>query len=234
MLSYEKTLKLKKDLSNLPLIALIGANALPIVGVIAWDWDAFSIVLLYWAENLVIGFYNVLKMAFSRVPHPSMHFGKLLMIPFFIVHYGGFVGGHGFFILMLFREKTVDPFPGAADSWPCIFIFLQLLLNVIGEMIQILPANMLYAIAGLVISHGISLGYHYFDQGEFRQRSLQQLMVEPYGRIVVMHIAIIAGAFLTMSIGSPVGVLIMLVLLKTIFDIKLHLREHREKDKSHA
>lgn len=31
MLSYEQTLKLKKDLSNLPLTALITANALPVL-----------------------------------------------------------------------------------------------------------------------------------------------------------------------------------------------------------
>ncbi len=232
MLSYERILKLKER-SNLPLVALVIVNTLPIAGVLIWDWDAFSIVLLYWAENLVIGFYNVLKMACTCVPHP-MHLSKLFMIPFFILHYGGFVGGHGFFILILFHEKSADPLSGAADSWPCIFNFLQLLLNVIGEMVRILPANMFYAIAGLFVSHGISFAYHYCYQGEFRQRSLEQLMVEPYGRIVVMHIAIIAGAFLTMSIGSPVGVLIMLVLLKTIFDIKLHLREHREKEKNHA
>ena len=41
---------------------LIAANALPLLGVLFLGWDAFSIVILYWTENVVIGAINVLKM----------------------------------------------------------------------------------------------------------------------------------------------------------------------------
>jgi len=61
----------KKYLSNVSLIALLIANIIPLFGVLFLEWDAFSIVLLYWAENLVIGFYNVLKIAFAAVPRSS-------------------------------------------------------------------------------------------------------------------------------------------------------------------
>ena len=227
---HDRIVKLQGYVSNIPLVSLILANMIPLVGVLFFGWDAFAIVLLCWAENLVIGFYNILKMIFSAVPHPAMHLGKFFMIPFFVLHYGGFVGGHGFFILMLFHQSA-NPFPqGGRDPWPCIFIFLQLLVNVIVELIRVLPPNMLYAITGLFISHGISFGYNYLYKGEYRRKNLQTLMGEPYGRIVVMHLAIIAGGFLTMSMGSPVGVLVILVILKTIVDIKLHLRQHRVRE----
>ncbi len=52
-------------------------------------------------------------------------------------------------------------------------------------------------------------------------------MGQPYSRVIVMHIAIIAGGFITMSLGSLVGVLII---LKTIIDIKLHLRQRISKN----
>ncbi len=42
-------------------LALIAANLLPLLGVIFLGWDAFAILLLYWAENVVIGAINVLK-----------------------------------------------------------------------------------------------------------------------------------------------------------------------------
>ncbi|MBL7214804.1 MAG: hypothetical protein ISS71_03905 [Phycisphaerae bacterium] len=228
MLPYERMLKPKQVLSNFPLVALLAANALPLVGVLFFGWDAFAIVLLYWTENLVIGFYNILKMVFAEVPHSAMHLGKFFTIPFFIIHYGGFTAVHGLFVLMMFHQSA-NPFP-QGHAWPCFFVFLQLLVNVICQILSIIPPNMLYAIAGLFISHGISFGYNYLYKGEYQQKSLKTLMGEPYGRIVVMHIAIIAGAFLTMTIGSPVGILIMLVILKTIFDVKLHLRQHRVKD----
>ncbi len=87
---------LKKDSLDVPIVALLAANTIPLFGVLFLGWDAFYIVLLYWTENLVIGFYNVLKMVFAAVPHPVAHMGKLFIIPFFIVHYGGFTAVHGF------------------------------------------------------------------------------------------------------------------------------------------
>jgi len=231
MLSYDRIVKLKDSFSNIPLIALVAANTIPLVGVLFLDWEAFLVVLLYWAENLAIGFYNILKIAFSSVPHATKHAGKLFAIPFFMIHYGGFMAVHGIFVLALFKQEPGSLFP-SGNTWPCFFVFLQLLFNVIGTMLAILPPNMLYAIGGLFISHGISFAYNYLYQGEYRTKTVKVLMGEPYARIVVMHIAIIAGGFLTMSLGSPIGVLVMLVILKMIFDVKLHLREHREKGKA--
>ena len=51
-------------------------------------------------------------------------------------------------------------------------------------------------------------------------------MRAPYGRIVVLHVAIILGGFAVMALGEPVALLVVLVLLKLALDIKLHLREH--------
>jgi hypothetical protein len=230
MLSSKQIAQFQKNLTNLPLIALLVANTLPIIGVLCFGWDAFAIVLLYWSENIVIGFYNVLKMAFVKMEHPTQHLGKLFAISFFTVHYGGFTGGHGLFILSMFQDGNASPF-SSGDSWPCFLAFVQLLINVIRQAISIIPPNMMYAIAGLFVSHGISFGYNYFYKGERKRTNLGKLMGQPYGRIVVLHVAIIFGGFLTMTMGSPVGVLLILVLLKTIIDVKLHLRE-RKKNKT--
>lgn len=226
-LTNDQIIRFQKSLKNLPLVALLVANALPIVGVLFFGWDAFAIVLLYWTENIVIGFYNILKMAFLKFPHPVMHLGKLFMIPFFTVHYGGFTAVHGLFILLFFKQGAVSPFP-TGDPWPCHFVFVQLLFNVIGQALMIVPPNMLYAIAALFFSHGVSFVYNYFYKGERNRTNLKKLMSQPYGRIVVLHIAVLLGGFLTMAMGSPVGVLLILVLLKTIVDVKLHLRERRK------
>ena len=43
----------------------------PLWGVLFFNWDAFYIVLLYWAENLVIGFYNILKMVLAQPLNPD-------------------------------------------------------------------------------------------------------------------------------------------------------------------
>ncbi|MHC4509165.1 MAG: DUF6498-containing protein [Planctomycetota bacterium] len=216
----------KKDMLDVPVLALLAANAIPLFGVLFLGWDAFSIVLLYWTENVVIGFYNILKMVFAAVPHPAAHLGKLFFIPFFMVHYGGFTAVHGFFVLALFH-KGEGPSMGHMD-WPCFLVFVQMLFNVIGYAYSIIPPQVRMAVLALFASHGVSFVQNYLLKGEYATAKPDKLMGSPYGRVVVMHVAIIAGGFLTMAIGSPAPLLVVLVLLKTVLDVSLHNREHKK------
>jgi hypothetical protein len=218
---------LNRYMTNIPLLALVAANVVPLWGVVFLGWDAFYILLLYWAENIAVGFYNILKIAFLKVPRPIDHLGKLFIIPFFVVHYGGFMAGHGLFLLFLFKKTDGQFIQG--NDWPCFLVFIQLLLGVLKQAYSIIPANMKYALAALFVSHGISFIYNYLLKGEFAVSKADRLMGQPYARVVVMHIALLAGGFLTVAIGQPIGVLLVLVVLKMIIDVKLHLREHREK-----
>ena len=224
---------LKKELSKLPLIVLLAANVIPLWGVLFLGWDAFLIVLLYWSENLVIGFYNILKIAFACPPsmrHASDHLEKLMLIPFFTIHYGGFMAVHGVFVLALFRKGEGEPFTG--EPWPCFLVFLQMLLNVIKQAFSAMPPAARLMLLALFISHGVSFVYNYLLKREFASAKPKKLMGTPYARIVVMHISIIAGAFLLVAIGSPVALLLALVVLKTILDVAFHRREHRSKVKA--
>jgi hypothetical protein len=47
----------------------------------------------------------------------------------------------------------------------------------------------------------------------------------------VMHIAILFGAFLIMTLGSPVWMLVILIIGKTIMDLGLHMLQRQEDDK---
>jgi hypothetical protein len=217
----------KKDLLDIPLIALLAANAIPLFGVLFLDWDAFYVVLLYWTENIVIGFYNVLKMVFAAVPHPIAHLGKLFLIPFFIVHYGGFTAIHGFFVLALFHDGGQGPPMGRMD-WPCFLVFVQMLFNVVKYMYSVVPSQVRLAVLALFISHGISFVQNYLLKREYTTARPEKLMGSPYGRVVVMHISILIGGFLTMAVGSPAPLLVLLIGLKTILDVKLHNREHKK------
>jgi len=214
-------------LQRLPLISLIAANMVPVFGVLFAGWDAFDVVQLYWAENLAVGFYTILKMAFVKMKDPKELMGKLFAIPFFIVHFSGFTGIHGFFMLGLFG-KGGDDFVGRV-SWPCFLVFVQILLNVIGQAYSLLSFQMKLALLTLFVSHGVSFVYNYLIKGEYARTDPGKLMVAPYARVVVMHVAIIAGGFLTMAFGSPAALLFVLVVLKTIIDVELHLREHKAK-----
>jgi len=212
---------------RLPLIALLTANAVPLVGVLFFKWSAFGIVLLYWSENVVVGFYNILKIALVKVKEPVEHLGKLFMIPFFMVHFGGFTGIHGVFVLTMFGQSNGDFMH--KTSWPCHFAFIQILLNVIREAFSIMTPEMRLGLLALFGSHGVSFVYNYLIKGEYARTNPRKLMGAPYSRIFVMHIAIIVGGFALVALKSPVGLLLVLVVLKTFVDVKLHFYEHRKK-----
>jgi len=219
----------RKYLSNIPLVSLVLANSLPLAGVLFFKWDAFYIVLLYWAENLIIGFYNVLKMACVKVSHPIEHIDKIFSIAFFVLHYGGFTGVHGLFVLGMFLgmfKKEVG-MPVDEPVWPCFLIFVQLLLNVIKQAYSIITLNMKIALLALFVSHGVAFIHNYLLEGEFTRTSTDALMSQPYSRVLVMHIVILAGGFFSLYLGSPVGLLIILVVLKTAIDVKMYLRQCR-------
>lgn len=212
---------------NLSVAALTAANLVPLAGVLLYGWDAAVIVLLYWTENLVIGFYTVLKMALVRVDRPAHHLGKLLAIPFFCVHFGGFCAVHGLFLLAFFKVGGPMGSLFPQGTWLGPLVFLQLLASVIGRLWESGPPGMEWPVLGLLISHGISFVQNYLLGREYASLTPERVMVQPYGRIVLLHVTIIAGGVPVMLLGSPVPLLCILIGLKVVIDIGLHVRSHR-------
>ena len=158
-------MQLQRSIKSVPFVTMVIANLLPLYGVAFLGWSVFYILLLYWSENVIIGFYNILKMAaaqggFYQKNTKEASLGKLFMIPFFIIHYGGFVGGHGLFIMVLSGHK-IGRITGSENAWPCFLVFVQLLLNVIKQVYVTIPANMKIAILALFISHGVGFVHDY-------------------------------------------------------------------------
>lgn len=236
---------------------LIGANIIPLIGVLFWGWSTFEVVALYWLENVIIGGINILKMItcspdrglvesmmeqkiaerggklsaadqekveqaremfdqFGDKAGILNHGIKLFMVPFFAVHYGGFCVGHGLFVFLLLGGNKEMMGGG---------IGIDQLSELITEAVS---TGGVWAALALVISHLFSFFTNYLGKRENRRTVVPILMFAPYGRIVVLHIAIIFGAFAIMALGSPVFLLVLLITGKTLLDIKLHIRSHRK------
>ena len=174
-------------------------------------WQVFPVIFLYWIENVIIGISNVLKMLLSSPGSPGQWVAKFFMIPFFCVHYGMFTLVHGIFILVFFGGymKSGSPMPGTSD-----------LLNLIGSL------QIGGAVLALMLSHTVSFITNYIGNGEYKQASLSDLMAQPYGRVIILHLTIMIGGFSMMALGSPVVGLVFLIVLKTFIDIKTHLKQH--------
>ncbi|MEE2641857.1 MAG: DUF6498-containing protein [Planctomycetota bacterium] len=219
---------------NLSLWALVIANMVPILGGIFWGWDLRLLLVLYWAENLVIGFYNILKMILAEARPALM---RLFVIPFFMVHFGGFCAVHGFFIYIF---VTMDFANGPASTmgtgsllnempdWSGPFIFLGLLLNVVRSLWTFWGGSLLIPLVSLLISHGISFRQNFIGRQEYRHRHILLQMMAPYGRVFLLHLAIIAAVIPVIFLGSPLPLLFLLVIGKTAIDAWLHTLSHSE------
>jgi hypothetical protein len=203
---------------TLPQLALLLANLVPVFGVLYLDWDVGSIVVLYWAENLVVGFYTLLRM---------LTVGQLGAVPialFFCVHYGGFCAGHGMFVLEL--TGYAGELSSQPHSWPGPLVLIEMFIDLSQQVLAAAPRQFLWACLALLIGHGASFLLLFIGQQEYRSSTVKQLMSAPYKRIAILHMAIIAGGFLVQSLGSPLGLLLALVALKIFMDIMLHNRSH--------
>ena len=211
-------------------LVLILSNLIPLAGVLLFQWDILAILLLYWAESVIIGYLNVFKMIFCRtdnilhdvlpqlagqpvpeelsksIPGLSVSGSKYILIPFFVVHYGMFCFAHLTLVVELFSDTSISL--GARSS-----------------LAELWQTSFWIAVVGIAGSHLYSFFMNYIGGEEFKRASLSLLMHRPYGRIIAMHLAIVFGAGLVMSLGSPLPMLLILIVAKTVLDIRLHEKE---------
>jgi hypothetical protein len=190
---------------------LVAANLVPLAGVLLWDWDVFALLLLFWMENAVVGVFFALRMVFAGLEDAALWLAKLFMVPFFCVHYGMFTAVHGAFVFMLFGKGNY-----AVDG-----------LNALAPAVRAAADYGLWLpLAVLVASHLFSFAWNYLYRGEFRAAQLSRLMAQPYGRVVVLHVAIILGGIAATALGSPMWALVVLLAVKIALDFKAHVKEH--------
>ncbi len=191
------------------------ANLVPLVGVVAFGWNLHSLLVLYWLESGVVGLASVAKILRAEGEDdpeelPSMSFNERSVASligrsnrsiarFFLSHYGFFWIGHGVFVLVFVAIDGIAP---AA------------------------PRPVAVGAVGLALYHVVSYRANYVDGGEYEHTGPVTQMVEPYRRVLVMHVTIVFGGFVIAFLGAPAGVLAVMVLVKTLLDFRGHWKEH--------
>jgi len=186
---------------------LIVANTMPLLGALYWSWDIFTIIILYWMESAVIGFFNLLKM--KKINNEK--FSPL--IPFFIVHYSVFMIVHLMFIAQLFTADLGQA-SGQIEAFQIVLKYFE---------------GLAISLAFLFLSHAASYVFNFYQKQEYLRVSLNRQMFAPYKRIMVMHVVILlaGGGFVYSNYNEGVSAVVFLVVIKTVFDLGAHIYEHR-------
>jgi len=182
-------------------LMLILANLVPLAGAAFLGWDLGNVMVLYWAESAVIGFFNICKIIVIG------RWFALLAAPFFAGHFGGFMAIHFLFLYGIFVQGPGD-FSGGDLS------------EVVHMFTSLWPA-----LAMLFASHAFSFYTNFLGRKEFQSRSIQNQMSEPYRRIVFMHLVLIFGGGLTLILGESTPVLMIVITAKIWVDLRAHLKQ---------
>lgn len=191
------------------------ALALATAAVIAWGvlvlgWSPFVVLLLFWFENVVIGVLNVGKMLATGLRLGAVGLaGAVALSAFFTVHYGLFTAVHGMFVVLLFGGAEVGR--NAMDGG------LAGPLVAMGDYLFAERDGWLAALA-IVLVH-LSGFVQWLVRTREAPPPLKELMGAPYGRIMVLHVTLIASGFLVQALQAPVAGALLLVGLKLAYDL---------------
>jgi hypothetical protein len=198
-------------------LAIVSA-AIIAYGVLVLEWPVFIVMALFWFENVVIGGFNVLRMLVTGIRLGLAGLvGACALSIFFTLHYGLFTAVHGVFVVMLFGTSGLgrEAMNGG---------LLGPLQHMLGRLITDRDGWLaMLAIVAVQVAAFVrwSIGTREVPT------PLKELMGAPYGRIVVLHVTLIAGGFLVMSLHAPVLGALMLIALKLAYDLMSLKREPR-------
>jgi len=197
---------------------LILSNLIPIAGIMLWGWDAFVLLCLYWLETAIIGFWVMVRYILLSPPPGSLTmrsaFVAMAACGFFIVHAGIFMTVHMSFLWAVFAGRWASRIHSPTD-------FIRLI--VIGEALWIPLATSFVGQGAMTLFDLIRRFILHWPV----TIDIASLVSGFYKRIVLMHVAILLGAFAVTRIGAS-GPLVVLVLLKTALEFFMLFRTRRD------
>jgi len=192
-----------KKILNLSVLFLVITNLYPVYAVYNKEMSAFSVVVLYVLETLIVTFYTIFK-AKKLKNGGFTEFNPLWM--FILVYSVMTFAALGFFLV--FIGIYLGQLENSISVWS---FFNQSLLN---------------SLLLLFISHGVSYYFNYIRKKEYLTAKFDNLFKVPYQRVVVQQITVIVGGIVLGVVNGAIAFMIVLIIVKIILDIKAHIKSH--------
>jgi hypothetical protein len=198
-------------------LTLVAANTVPLVGWFAADWSAATTLIVYWFETAAGLMFTCAQGVLHQRWNPRRgHFqyearqsrstqGDNPKGPFlqgFLVTNLAFTAGHGIFIGALLLVLTHNGNAALVQiNWRSVEL----------GCLQLLVIAAIDFLADLPYLHGWS-----FEQ-------LEQTADRTFGRVGVVHIALIVGIFIAAATDTPARVFGVFVVLKSLYSMSTAL-----------
>ena len=199
-----------RALSHPLVLAGLFVDLLPIYAVLAWGWNAVPLVMLYWMENVIAGAMTIPRLVIAGGRFGPFGFiGAILLSAFFVVHYGLFCLVHGTFLIAFAGFSD----PGSMASAPFMDLFGMFTFG-INSGLHV--DWMIYAIVAFQV---LVFLVEFLWRGEWKCATPDKEMMAPYGRIIVLHFGIFAGAAALFLLGQPMIGVLALILFRAAWGV---------------
>ena len=185
--------------------SLVLSNLFTIIIAVWQRWDLNTVMIVYLFQNIIIGIFNV---------------AKILTYRFSVTVNKGNVPDNAIWTVKIFFASFFTIHYGGFQFG--YFSFLSHSLKCVDPGFIFLTSAVFFA------NHLFSFLYNYKKDRE--GFDLGKLMFFPYLRIIPMHVTIIFGGFIMLSLKNKFAeqlVLILFLIMKTVADIKMHEEEHK-------
>ncbi len=209
-------------------LIMIAANLVPLTGVLFWNWDVFLLLVLYWFETAIMGFWIIVAILID--PHQTIgptakQTSRTFLVLFLTAHAGVFMGVHFMFLWALFAGDWAKAVSGPLYFARVVMIGSGLWIPLMALFISRGVSTLLPFLNPGVLPAGLApKPVHIADPNPFSE---QRLLGGFYKRIIVMHLTLIFSGFVAGAVGSVVP-LILMIALKIVIELKLHVNEAAE------
>lgn len=207
-----------KNKRSLSVLAVIAANLVPVAMAALGCWGVGDILVLYWAETGVIGFFAALRFFFAGAPvpaHKPLTLRQLKTAP-----------AEKILPLVLANRGILSrPVVALFFAFPyAMFMILQglalyLALVVLGT--HGWPVSSLkWGLLALFASHTVDFFWGYLATGEFRRTRPEECAATPLNRLLLMQLVLAGGAGVSRSFDGSGGVMTLFVLGKLALELR--------------
>lgn len=197
------------------IIGIITANVVIALGVMLGQFGMGDVLWIYWTQSVVIGIMYALRMLYvarhSQTSNQQQRIALtgtgLVMMGVFLAHYGMF---HVVYAIFLAAMTAGDIYGlGGVDIWSVLIGLVMITLyHVVAyrEWTRVQPPS------------------QFVTTPEELVQKLAHIMVQPYKRIIPMHVIIVLGPIAAVLTGVH-GAMIAFIALKTIVEVQFYRHE---------
>jgi hypothetical protein len=193
------TLRLLQLLRNdVTAVLLVVANLVPVIDLVRTGEPVGSILIIYWMQLVIIGFWNVIKLIVVT------RLRALVFVPMFVITYMAIINIFGFIAGGLLDDQM------RGSAWQKDFSLSNYWV----------PAAIFFAV------HGVSFVVNFVGRRESEGVTWETQISQPFARALPMWLAATVGAVFGSFLTSATVAAVFVIPVKIALDLFGHFVEH--------